>query len=156
MLSGMENYEETLRSADRAAAAPFTQTPRIAIWYPFAMAAYFTLVAGTFPLMREGRILFGMGLLVVAVVSVVILTLTIRAKWGTWPRLATAPAEIKRAFGLFIVLALIALIASSVVWAWFGDVAGLITVFLAALIVVWAYEFRLYPAAARQVRQRLA
>ncbi len=152
----MDNFDATLRSADRAAAAPFTQTPRIATWYPFAMASYFTAVAGTFPLMRDGRIILGIGLLLVAVAAVLILTLTIRAKWGTWPRLSVAPIEIKRAFLLFIILALIALGVSAAIWLWFGDIAGLITVFLTALVVIWAYEFRLYPAAAQQVRQRLA
>lgn len=156
MLSGMENHKETLRSADRAAAAPFTQTPRISTWYPLAMAAYFTLVAGSFPLTREGRIIPGLGLLLVAVVAVVTLTLTIRVRWGTWPRLSTAPTEIKRAYGLFIILALMALGVSSLAWTWLGDVAGLITVFLTALAIVCAYEFHLYPAAAQQVRQRLA
>ena len=100
MLPGMDNLDATLRAADRAAAAPFTETPRIPAWYPLAMAAYFTAVAGTIPLMRDGYLLLGMGLFVVAVVAVLALTLTLRATWGTWPRLAAAPTEIKRAFGL--------------------------------------------------------
>jgi hypothetical protein len=156
MLSGMENYDETLRLADRAAATPYTQIPRTPGWYPVAMAGYFTLVAGTFPLLRDGRILLGAALLLVAVIAVSALTMTLRARLGTWPRLSTAPAEIKRAFGLFIVLAIVALGVSSAVWAWSGDIAGLVAVFLTALTVVWAYEYRLYPAAAQQVRQRLA
>ncbi len=87
MLPGMDNFDAALRSADRAAAAPFTQTPRISAWYPFAMATYFTVVAGTFPLMRDGKIILGIGLLLVAIAAVLILTLTIRAKWalrGSW------------------------------------------------------------------------
>jgi hypothetical protein len=152
----MDNLDATLHSADRAAAAPFTQTPRISAWYPFAMATYFTVVAAAFPLLRDGRVILGIGLLLTAFAAVLILTLTIRAKWGTWPRLSVAPAEIKRVFLLFILLALIGLAASAAVWVWLGDTAGLITVFLTALVVVWSYEFRLYPAAAQQVRQRLA
>jgi hypothetical protein len=155
MLSGMESYDETLRLADRAAAAPYTELPRTPGWYPVAMAGYFTLVAGTFPLLREGQILLGVGLLLGAIIAVSTLTMILRVKLGTWPRLSTAPSEIKRAYGLFIVLALIALIISSAVWMWFGDIAGLVAVFLTTLTVVWAYEFRLYPAAAQQVRQRL-
>lgn len=156
MLSGMDNLDATLRAADRAAAAPFTETPSTPAWYPLAMAAYFTAVAGTIPLMRDGHILPGMGLLLAAIVAVLILTLTLRAKWGTWPRLAVAPTEIKRAFGLFTILAIAAFVLSAAIWTWFGDIPGLVAVFLTVLAVVWAYEYRLYPAAARQVRQRLA
>ncbi|MBG6218607.1 putative membrane protein [Arthrobacter sp. CAN_A6] len=152
----MDNLDADLRSTDRAAAAPFTQTPRISAWYPFAMATYFTVVAVTFPLMRDGKIILGIGLLLVAVTAVLILTLTIRARWGTWPRLSVAPPEIKRAFTLFTILAMAALIVSGAIWLSFGDIAGLIAVFLTALAIVWAYEFRLYPVAAQQVRQRLA
>lgn len=156
MLSGMESYDETLRLADRAAATPYTELPRTPEWYPFAMAGYFTLVAGTFPLLREGQILLGAGLLLGAVIAVSTLTMTLRTKLGTWPRLSTAPSEIKRAYSLFIVLALAAFITSSAVWMWLGDIAGLVAIFLTTLTAVWAYEFRLYPAAAQQVRQRLA
>jgi hypothetical protein len=155
MLPGMESYDETLRLADRAAAAPYTEIPRTPGWYPFVMAGYFTLVAGTFPLLREGQILLGAGLLLGAIIAVSILTMLLRAKLGTWPRLSTAPSEIKRAFGLFIILALSALITSSAAWMLLGDIAGLVAVFLTALTVVWTYELRLYPAAAQQVRQRL-
>lgn len=152
----MENFDAALRAADRAAAAPFTQTPRISAWYPFAMAAYFTAVAATYPLLRDGRIIQAIGLLLAAVAAVLILTLTIRARWGTWPRMAVAPTEIKRAYMLFIVLAVAALILSAAIWTWLGDTAGLVAVFLTALVLVSAYEFRLYPDAARQVRQRMA
>lgn len=156
MLSGMENYEETLRAADRAAAAPFTQTPRTPPWYPFAIAAYITSVAAAFLLLHDGHVLLGLGLLVAAMTVVLTVALTIRGKWGTWPRLSTAPTEFKRAFGIYIVLALIALLISSSLWTWFGPALGLIAFFITALIVIWAYEFHLYPAAAQQVKQRLA
>lgn len=152
----MENYEATLRSADRAAAAPFTQTPRISIWYPFAMATYFTVVAATFPLLQDGHIILGAGLLLLAVAAVLVLTLTIRARWGTWPRLSAAPAEIKRAFMLYLLTAVAAIVVAVAAWSLFGTIGGLVAVFLTTLAVVWAYEFRLYPAAAQQVRQRLA
>lgn len=151
----MESYDETLCLADRAAAAPYTEIPRTPGWYPLAMAGYFTLVAGTFPLLREGQILLGAGLLLVAVIAVSALTMILRTKLGTWPRLSTAPSEIKWAYGLFIILALTALITSSATWMLLGDIAGLVAVFFTAITVVWVYEFRLYPAAAQQVRQRL-
>jgi hypothetical protein len=66
------------------------------------------------------------------------------------------PTEFKRAFGLFMILAIATFVFSAMICARFGNVAGLIAVFLTVLAVVWAYEYRLYPAAAQQVRQRLA
>lgn len=152
----MENIDATLRSADRAAAAPFTQTPRIPAWYPFAIATYFSVVFGAFLLLRDGQVVLGAGLLLLSIVAVLVLTLTIRAQWGTWPRLSEAPAEIKRAFALYILLGVAAILVSVAIWSWIGAVGGLIAVFLTVLSVVCAYEFRLYPAAAQQVRQRLA
>ncbi|MFC4555925.1 hypothetical protein [Georgenia faecalis] len=152
----MINMDAALRSADRAAAAPFLQTPRIPAWYPFAMATYFTAVFGAFLLLRDGRVVPGAVLLLLAVAAVLAQATLTRARWGTWPRLSEAPAEIRRAFALYVLLAVAAIIASVGVWSWVGAAGGLAAVFLTALAVVWAYEFRLYPAAARQVRQRLA
>ncbi|THJ68622.1 hypothetical protein E8P82_01585 [Arthrobacter echini] len=151
----MENIEDALLAADRAAAAPFVQTPPAPAWYPLAMAIYFTAVAGSFPLLQDDHVLLGAGVLVVAISGLLTLTLTIRAQRGTWPRLAEAPPEIKRVVAVFVSLAVLALLVSAAIWFWVGAAAGLSTVFIASLAVVWAYEFRLYPAAARQVRQRL-
>lgn len=156
MLSTMENFDATLRSADNAAATPFIQTPRIPVWYPLAMAAYFAAVFGAFLLIGQDHIVLGAGLLLLSVSVVLVQTLIIRGRWGAWPRMSEAPAEIKRVFVLYLFLAVAAGIVSVTVWSLAGDVSGLITVFLTALTVVWAYEFRLYPAAARRVRQRLA
>lgn len=110
----MESYDETLRSANCAATAPHTEVSCTLAWYPFAMAGYFTPVAGTFPLLQEGQSSLGVGLLLGAGFAVSILTMIPGAKLGTRPFLSTAPSEIKRAFGLFIILALAALIRSSV------------------------------------------
>lgn len=156
MLSTMETTDESLRSADRAAATPFVQTPRISVWYPPGIAAYFTVIAGASLLMRNGQLALGAGLLLLAIVAVVAQALITRARWGTWPRMAIAPSEIKRAFALYIVLAVAAILVSTVIWSWFGDIAALVSIFCTMLTVVWAYEFRLHPAAAARVRRRLA
>lgn len=156
MLSGMENYGETLHAADLAAAAPFTQTPRTPAWYPFTIATYLTTIFGAFLLVQEGRIIMGAGLSLLSVAVMLVMTFAVRSQWGTWPRMSAAPDEIKRAFGLYLLLAVAAIVISVSAWLWLGPLGGLITLFLTTLVVVWAYEFRLYPAAARQVRQRLA
>lgn len=156
MLSTMENISASLKSADRAASAPFIETPRIPVWYPFAMAVYFTAVFGAFLLIQDNRIVPGAGLLLLSVCAVLVQALMTRSRWGTWPRMSEAPTEIKRAFALYLLFAVASTIVSLTVWSWFGNLSGLAALFLTALTVVWAYEFRLYPAAARRVRQRLA
>lgn len=156
MLSTMENISASLKSADRAAAAPFIETPRIPAWHPFVMAAYFTAVFGAFLLIRDNNIVPGAGLLLLSVCAVLVQALMTRSRWGTWPRMSEAPTEIKRAFALYLLFAVAAATASLTVWSLLGNATGLVALFLTALAVVWAYEFRLYPAAARRVRQRLA
>lgn len=156
MLSTMENIEDVLRSADRAAAAPYTYDFDTPAWYPFAMAAYFTAIAGTFPLLMVGRLVLGTGLLALAVTAVLMLTLVLRQRFGTWPAMTGAPAEIRRVFRLLLLLALAVLLVSTMVWQLTGPLGGLAVVFLTSLAVVWAYEFRLYPAAAARLRRRLA
>lgn len=156
MLSTMENIDDLLRSADRAAAAPYTYEFDTPAWYPVAMAAYFTTIAGAFPLLLSGRLALGTGLLVLAVAAVLVLTLVLRRRFGTWPSMNGAPVEIRRVFLLLIFLALGALLVSMLVWQLMGVLGGLLAVFLSSLAVVWSYEFRLYPAAAAKLRRRLA
>lgn len=152
----MENIHETLRSVRKAASAPFTRVPHTPFWYPPAIAAYFAVVFGAFILLTDGRNTLGAILLLASVAAVILVTLTIRSRWGTWPRLAEAPGEVKRAFILYVLFGSLAIAMSVSIWFWFGSISGLVTVFLTTLTAVWAYEFRLYPLAVRRVQRRLA
>ncbi|WP_152915975.1 hypothetical protein [Arthrobacter sp. RIT-PI-e] len=152
----MENIDAVLRAADRAAAAPYTYRYDTPAWYPFAMAAYFTAIAGTFPLLMTGRLVLGMGLLVLAVGAFLALTMVLRRRFGTWPSMDGAPVEIRRVFGVLLLLALAVVLVSTIVWQLTGAPGGLLAIFLTSLAVVWSYEFRLYPAAAARLRRRLA
>lgn len=152
----MTSGDDTLRQADRAAAAPFLEQPRTRWWYPPFMAAFFTGLAAGPVLVAEGR--GGAGFAVQGLVLVGFLAFTVgyRRQAGTSPRMRSAPPEITRAY-LFLLLAGGACVGvTAAAWSLAGPVAGLSALFVTSLAVVWAYERAVYPQAAARVRRRLA
>ncbi|MCY7402037.1 MAG: hypothetical protein LH477_13990 [Nocardioides sp.] len=145
-----------MRAIERAAAAPFITAPRTQWWYPVLMACFFTAMMAGAPLVGRGHAAVGFGLQVLALVAVGVFYGTYRETWGTRPRMRSAPPEIAAVYrwcwGAFAG----AMLLSAAVWVLSDWRVGLSSIFVTTLAVTWAYERRVYPRAAQQVRERLA
>lgn len=151
----MESIPNPLREADRAAAMPFLNPPATPWWYPLMMAAYFTTVSGAAAILREHQAI-GLTMLVVPIAAVLLFVRHYRRRWGTWPRLEKAPAEIRRAYAWFLGACAVDIVICGLVWVFAGAPVALPVIFVTSLIIFWLYERRVYPKAAAKARERLA
>lgn len=154
MLSDMESNRdpaESLRTADRAAAAPYIDYPPTPRWYPWVSglwAACFCLSTA----IPDDSPYDELALVALVAVEIAFLTWYRRYR-GTWPR-GKAPAEVRRVMtgfllGAAVVIGLLAL----VLWlapVWVAAIAALVVV---APALAW-YE-KAYAAAAARTRARL-
>lgn len=146
-----EEIRETLREAERAEAAPWTDYPPTPRWYPPATglwAGALTLVLGG--LHDSTRSLAVLALLVVELVFIRWYT---RYRGGVWPT-DRPPREFRPALawllaGLAVIVAGALGLATINVWA----AVALVTV--AVTLLVARYE-QAYADAARRARERLA
>jgi hypothetical protein len=154
MLSDMESDADVaaaLRTADRAAAAPYIDYPPTPHWYPPATGLW----AGAFCLtlaIPEDPV---RAVALVALVAVQVAFLAWYRRYrGTWPR-GRAPQEIRRLLAVFVVAAA-ALIGTLGLTLWIAPawVAAILAVAVVTPAVAW-YE-RAYAAAAARARARLA
>ncbi|MBG6226506.1 hypothetical protein IWX63_003105 [Arthrobacter sp. CAN_A2] len=156
MLSVMENTRDALRDAEVAGAAPFVNYPVTQWWYQPLMAGFFTaMVAGPL-LISQGQGAAGFALQVAAIIAVSLFYVAYRAKWGTSPRMRSAPKEVKRAYRWCFVALAGSAVVSVAVWMLLEWQAGLGAIFVTTLTMTWVYERVVYPRAVQQVRERLA
>jgi len=155
MLSGMESnadVAEALRTADRAAAAPYIDYPPTPRWYPPVTglwAGAFCLVMGI-PDDSELRLVAILAL----VGAEVAFLLWYRRYRGTWPR-GRAPEEIRKVMMIFFVgVATVVAVLALTLWLAPAWVAAIVAVIVVTPAVAW-YE-RAYAAAAARARVRLA
>ena len=143
-----------LRDADRAAAAPYLDYPASPAWYPAATGGWYALMIIAVSSLDDHRAwaLAGLAFLIAAELAFIA---WMRRSWGTWPRLAGAPDEIRGAYGWFLVRLLVLMVvvgaAGLLAGAWVS--AGI--AFVGATALIWTYE-RTYARAAQKTRDRLA
>lgn len=151
---------ELLRDAERAEAAPFVDYPPTPWWYPPLAGLWFGAVAATMSGFYDPRAdaikvaaLFGAALLLFGLLGVFVGWY--RRRWGSWPAMRKAPAEIRTAYAEYGVGLAVVSVAVVGTWLlagrWWG--IGALTVLVAALLF-W-YERR-YATAARRIRERLS
>jgi hypothetical protein len=154
MLSTMEtehDVAESLRRADRAAAAPYIDYPPTPAWYPPATglwAAVFCL-AMSIPSNSSLRAVAMLGLVAVEIIFLA----WYRRYRGTWPR-GRAPGEIRTVLAWFLVGAAVVIgIVGATLWLAPAWVAAVVAFVIVTLAVLW-YE-RAYEDAAARARMRL-
>ena len=146
-----EEIRATLRQADRAEAAPWTDYPPTPRWYPVAVGAWAALLTLAFT--ELGRDLRIPAVLALIAVEVGFLRWYVRYRGGVMPS-GRAPREFRRAILGFVagatavVLAIFGLVGA--VGGWVGAAGALL---LVPVVIAW-YE-RAYAEAARRARERL-
>lgn len=156
MLSDMETTDATLRAAERAAAAPFIDYPKTPWWYPLLFATFMTAVLAGPALVQHGHGIAGFGLQFLSLAALITFARWYRTRWGAWPRMSAAPAEIKGAYRWFLTMFVVGAVVSVAAWLLGGPQVGLPAIFVVAYALIWAYEGVVYPRAAQRVRERLA
>ena len=152
----MDELQQELRAAERAAAAPFVEDPRSQAWYPLFMAAFVTALTAGPVLTVHGLGYLGFPLQAVALAAVAFYYARHHERAGAVPRMRSAPPEVQRAYTLVLVGAVAGLGVSVLTWLVSGWPTGLAAVFVSSLAVAWLYERHLYPRALHLVQQRLA
>ncbi|WP_432557444.1 hypothetical protein [Granulicoccus sp. GXG6511] len=152
----MESSRQTLLGAERAAAAPFIDYPRVPIWYPAFIAVIFTLIGVSAALFFEFESWVGWLTLGIALAAVLGFASWYRRQWGTWPRMGAAPPEIRRAYLTCLAGFAIVALLTALAWILLGWPAGLVVVFVTIFVLITLYERVIYPRAAEKVRKRLA
>lgn len=152
---------EVLRDAERAEAAPFVDYPPTPWWYPVAAGLWVggvaTVVVASLRWSSNGPLVL-VPLTLAQMALLVVLGAFIRwyrRRWGSWPVMRNAPAEIRRAYKECGVASVAVLGVTVALWLTLGPLwgAGLLALSFAAMIA-W-YERR-YAAAAQRVRERLS
>lgn len=152
----MDDVQQDLRAAERAAATPFVDEPRSQEWYPFFMAASVTALTAGPVLTVHGLGYLGFSLQALAMAAVAVYYLRHQERAGAVPRMRSAPPEVRRAYLFLLVGAVAAVGVSVTAWTLGGWPVGLATVFLSSLGAVWLYERRIYPRALALLQERLA
>ncbi len=147
---------DLLRDLNRAAARPFIDYPRTPWWYPILMGGCFSAIAAVLLLLSNGNVVVGIVLGAVALLSLGIFFGWYRSRWGTWPRMSEAPAEIRRAYRRYFAGLFVALVLTVVVGLLSPPVVTVAVTFLVFTALFWGYERKVYPAACADVRARLA
>jgi hypothetical protein len=148
----VEQLRQSLRAADRAEAAPWTDYPPTPRWYPPATgvwAALLTLAVGGLEDGTRAAAVFSL-----VVIECCFLGWYVRYRGGVMPT-GPAPREFTRAITVFVA-ALVAVVVGVVTLAtllslWAGAALALVGV---TAVVAW-YE-RAYAAASDRARKRLA
>ncbi len=147
---------DLLRDLDQAAARPFIDYPPTPWWYPILMGGCFSATAAVLLLIYHGNVVAGIVLGVAALVAVGIFGGWYRSRWGTWPQMREAPAEIRRAYRRCFAGLFVALVLTVVVGLVSPPVVTVVVAFLVFTALFWGYERKVYPAACADVRARLA
>ncbi len=144
---------ETLRQAERAAAAPFVDYPKTPLWYPPAVGAWFAALAAMMAY-RPGPAI-SVPLIVVLIALVGAFVAWHSRVRGTMPTLTGAPRELHRP--MYCYAAGVVVIAAVVVptVAWGPPIIAVAVAFVLVTVGIAAYE-RAYYRAAQAVKERLA
>ncbi len=146
----------SLRELNLAAARPFIEYPPTPWWYPGLIGGYFAAIAVALFQGADGHIVAELSVFAGAALTLGVFFRWYRARWGTWPQMSEAPAEIRRAYRLAFAGASVALLLTVVVALLSPPLAAVAVTFVVFTTSVWAYERRVYPAACAAVRSRLA
>ncbi len=147
---------DSLRDLDRAAALPFIDYPRSPWWYPFLMGGLFAAMGAGLFLGNRGHVVAALCVFAAAIVSSGLYFRWYRSRWGTWPEMSEAPAEIRGAYRRYFVGMFVALVLIVVVGLLSPPVVTVVVTFLVLTALIWGYERKVYPAACADVRARLA
>lgn len=148
--------KDSLRDLDLAAARPFIEYPSTPWWYPALMGGYFAAIAAALLLGAGGHNLAEVSIFVGAVLILAIFFRWYRSRWGTWPQMSEAPAEIRRAYRIAVVGVTVALLLTVVVGLLSPPAVTVAVTFIVFTTAVWVYERKVYPSACAAVRARLA
>ncbi|WP_298455174.1 hypothetical protein [uncultured Cellulomonas sp.] len=146
---------EILRQSDRAAASPFIDHPRSPGWYSPAVGLWWAGLAVMVHLYLDGRTVAASILLAALLVSEMAVIAWLRRRWGVWPRMAQAPAEVKSTYHRFVVGVVLVALVAALAWWQLGWVVGVVVIAVAMTALHAFYRLRAYPAAAERVRERL-
>lgn len=156
MLSDMESDfdgRQALLDAQRAAAAPYVDYPRLPAWYPPAAGLWGTAFTATQLFLRDEQPVFFVVLSALVAIEVAFMVRQRRSR-GTMPSMRGVPQELRWTFAYFalgVVAVLGAVIAGCV---WLPAPFALVLTFVLVTAGVAAYE-RQYATAAAAVRARL-
>lgn len=144
-----------LLEIDHLAATPFIEYPTTPSWYPALIGGYWTAMTGAILAGRHGHPVWTVVIALAALVVLMGYLRSYRARWGTWPLMSNAPAEIRRAYmtnlrGLILCVALTAV--AFALAPWFVTLA---VGFVSFTTLYWLYERRIYPGAVARVKARL-
>ncbi|WP_161895633.1 hypothetical protein [Gordonia spumicola] len=144
---------DTLRAAERAAAAPFVDYPPTPVWYPPALGGWFAILSAIM-VYRPGPAV-SVPLLVVLIALVGAFMAWHSRVRGTLPTLTGAPKELHRpmygyAAGVVVIVAVVVPVG-----LFAPPIAAVIATFVLVTIGIAAYE-RAYFRAAQAVKERLA
>lgn len=146
--------QETLKEAERAAAAVYIDYPPTPKWYPPAVGAWLAAMVVTCSHIVERSLKWSAALVVLLALEAAFFCWYRRYR-GTWPTLTDVPAEIGRAMSRYAV-GLAVLVAAIVGVGLIGGLpAAAAVAFVGTTAGLHAYE-RTYARAAEAARERLA
>ncbi len=147
---------ELLRELDRAAARPFADYPPTPWWYPGLIGGNFAAIATALLFGADGNTVAEVVIFIGAVVCLLLFVGWYRSRWGTWPQMFEAPAEIRRAYRHCLAGMTVALVVAVVAGLLSPPVVTVVVTFVVFTAVIWGYERKVCPAACADVRARLA
>ncbi len=146
---------DSLRDLDRAAARPFIDYPRTPWWYPILIGGYFAAILAAVFMLSNGNVVVGIVIEFVAILALGAFIGWYRRRWGTWPKMSEAPAEIRGAYRRYLAGVAVSLVLIVVVGLLSPHVVTVVVTFLVFTTLIWGYERKVYPAACADVRARL-
>jgi hypothetical protein len=159
MLSIMESNHELdphqlLVEAERASAAPYVEYPAVSGW--FAPGAGVWAAALVYVLTAHMGQLWIMAPAVAALLGIEAAWMAVyRRKWGTFPVMRHAPAEVRRVYVWYFVGVAVALVATALAYVGWGAAGATVSAFVTVTAGLTLYE-RSYTQAADATRARLA
>ena len=147
-----DEIRQTLREADRAEAAPWTDYPPTPRWYPPAVGAWAALLTLAFTELDGGLQWLALAALIGAELGFV--RWYVRYRNSVMPT-GRPPREFRGAIALFVAAAAVLVLGTGALAALVAPWAGAAFAFVGTTLVIAWYE-RAYADAARRTRERLA
>lgn len=144
-----------LLELDRLSATPYIDYPAIPSWFPALIGGYWTAMTGAVLCAKHDHAIWTIVIAVVALGVLMTFQRSYRKRWGTWPLMGNAPAEIRNAYFLNLASVVACVVVTGISFAFAPWYITLIVAFALFTTAYWAYERRIYPRAADRVRRRL-
>jgi hypothetical protein len=148
----VEQLRQSLRDADRAEAAPWTDYPPTPRWYPPAVGAWAALLTLAFTGLDDGLRWLALAGLIGAELAFV--RWYVRYRRSVMPT-GRPPREFRGAIAGFAAGAAVVVLGAAALVALVGSWAAAAFAFVATTVAIAWYE-RAYADAARRARERLA